>query len=393
MLPLPTIQLTQRPGIIDLGWGHPDSALLPAAELREAASAALERWGADALAYGADRGAGPLVEWLCERIGQTDGRAPAHDEIVITGGISHGLDQVCTLATRPGDIVLVESPTYHLAVRILRDHPLELVPVPVGEQGLDVDALAGVLAGLRRDGRRARMLYTIPTYHNPTGSCMPAERRRALVDLAVAEQLLIVEDDVYHELFYADPPPPSLWSMAPPGAVARLGSFAKSLAPGLRLGWLTADTAMARRTTGSGVIDSGGGINHFTAMVVAQFCESGAFEAQVARFRAAYRERRDALLAGLAAHLPPGCTVAPPSGGFFVWLRLPEGIDAEAILDRAEAAGVSYLPGRRFHIDGRGGNTLRLAFSLYSPAELAEAARRLGGAISTAMPHNNSTTF
>ena len=381
MLPLPTVQLTQRPGIIDLGWGHPNSALLPAAELRQAAADALERWGADALAYGADQGAGPLVEWLCGRIAQTDGRAPAPDEIVITGGISHGLDQLCTLATQPGDIVLVESPTYHLAVRILRDHPLELVPVPVGDQGLDVDALAATLAELRGQGRRARMLYTIPTFHNPTGSCMPADRRHALVELAVAEQLLIAEDDVYRELFYEEPPPPSLWSMAPPGAVARLGSFAKSLAPGLRLGWLSADAAMVQRTTGSGVIDSGGGINHFTAMVVAQFCLSGAFDAQVARFRAAYRERRDALLAGLAEHLPPGCTVAAPGGGFFVWVRLPDGLDAGSLLARAEEAGVAYLPGRRFHIDGRGANTLRLAFSLYAPAELAEAARRLGEAL------------
>ena len=381
MLPLPTIQLTQRPGIIDLGWGHPDSALLPVAELRQAADAAIERWGAEALAYGADRGAGPLIEWLCERIAQTDGRAPSHDELVITGGVSHGLDQICTLNTRPGDIVLVESPTYHLGVRILRDHPLELVPVPADEHGLSIDALAETLTNLRRAGRSARMLYTIPTFHNPTGSSMRADRRQALVDLAIAEKFLIIEDDVYRELAYDRPAPPSLWSIAPPGVVARLGSFAKSLAPGLRLGWLTANAVMTQRTIGSGVIDSGGGINHFTAMVVAQFCASSAFDTQVARFRAAYRGRRDALLAGLAAHLPPGCAVTPPGGGFFVWVRLPAGRDADELLPHAEAAGVSYLPGARFHLDGRGANTLRLAFSLYEPAELIEGARRLGAAL------------
>ncbi len=382
---LPTIQLTQRPGIIDLGWGHPDSTLLPAAELRQAADAAIECWGAEVLAYGAERGAGPLIEWLCERIAQTDGRAPGYDEIVITGGASHGLDQICTLATHSGDVVLVESPTYHLAVHILRDHPLELVPVPADEHGLSIDALADTLSGLRRAGRRARMLYTIPTFHNPTGSSMLPARRQALVGLAIAEQFLIVEDDVYRELAYDQPPPSSLWSIAPPGVVARLGSFAKSLAPGLRLGWLTADAAMAQRTIGSGVIDSGGGINHFTAMVVAQFCASGAFDAQVARFRAAYRARRDALLAGLAAHLPPDCAVTPPGGGFFVWVRLPAGLDAEVLLPRAEASGVSYLPGERFHLDGRGANTLRLAFSLYEPAELIEGARRLGAALQASL--------
>jgi DNA-binding transcriptional MocR family regulator len=378
---LPTIQLTQRPGIIDLGWGHPDGALLPAAELRQAAGEALERWGADALAYGADRGPGPLIEWLCQRIGQTDARAPSHDQIVITSGNSHGLDQVCALFTQPGDVVLVESPTYHLGVRILRDHPVELIAVPADELGLDTGALAGTLERLRAEGRRARMLYTIPTFHNPTGASLPDDRRRALVDLAVAEGLLIAEDDVYRELAYDAPAPPSLWSIAPPGTVARLGSFAKSLAPGLRLGWLTLDAAGAQRVIASGVIDSGGGVNHFTAMMVAQFCISGAFAAQVERFRAAYRERRDALLAALAEHLPPGCTATKPGGGFFVWVRLPEQIDAGALLPRAEAAGVAYLPGKRFHLEGAGANTLRLAFSLYRPAELAEAASRLGAAI------------
>jgi 2-aminoadipate transaminase len=378
---LPTIQLTQRPGIIDLGWGHPDSALLPVDELRQAADAAIEHWGAEALAYGADRGAGPLIEWLCERIAQTDGRAPRYDELVITGGVSHGLDQVCALNTRPGDIMLVESPTYHLAVRILRDHPVELVPVASDEHGLSIDALTETLGGLRRAGRSARMLYTIPTFHNPTGSSMRADRREALVDLAITEQFLIIEDDVYRELAYDRPAPPSLWSIAPPGVVARLGSFAKSLAPGLRVGWLTANAAMTQRTIGSGVIDSGGGTNHFTAMVVAQFCASGAFDTQVARFRAAYRDRRDALLAGLAAHLPPDCAVTPPGGGFFVWVRLPAGLDADMLLPHAEAAGVSYLPGARFHLDRRGANTLRLAFSLYAPAELIEGARRLGAAL------------
>jgi len=386
MLPLPTIQLTQRPGIIDLGWGHPDSALLPVAEVRQAADAAIERWGAEALAYGADRGAGPLIEWLCGRIARTDGRAPNYDELVITGGVSHGLDQICALNTRPGDIVLVESPTYHLGVRILRDHPLELMPVPSDEHGLSIDALAETLADLRRAGRSARMLYSIPTFHNPTGSSLRADRRQALVELAITEKFLIVEDDVYRELAYDRPAPPSLWSIAPPGVVARLGSFAKSLAPGLRVGWLTANAAMTQRTIGSGVIDSGGGINHFTAMVVAQFCTSGAFDTQVARFRAAYRDRRDALLAGLAAHLPPGCTMTPPGGGFFVWVRLPAGLDADELLPRAEAGGVSYLPGARFHLGGRGANTLRLAFSLYQPAELIEGARRLGAALRANLP-------
>jgi DNA-binding transcriptional MocR family regulator len=377
----PTTQLVRRPGIIELGWGHPDAALLPVAEMRGAAMAALDRAGAAALTYGADQGAGPLLAWLRERIARTEGRAPAPDEIVITGGVSDALDQLCTLYTRPSDVVLVESPTYHLAVRILRDHPLDLVPVPADEYGLQVDALAAMIAGLRRAGRQPRLLYTVPTFHNPTGVCLSQERRAALIALAAAEELLIVEDDVYRELAYDGPAPPSLWSLAPPGTVARMGSFAKALAPGLRLGWLTANAELAVRLATSGVRDSGGGPNQFAAMIVAAFCEAGLFEQHVARLRSAYRARRDALLAALTAHLPPGCGVLVPAGGYFVWVTLPEGIDAGALLPGAEAAGVSFLPGTRFHLDGGGARTLRLAFSLYGEDELVEGAGRLGAVL------------
>jgi DNA-binding transcriptional MocR family regulator len=381
MLDLPTIQLVRRPGIFELGWGHPNAALLPVDGLREATAAALDRWGADALNYGADQGAGPLLAWLSDRIARVEGRAPSPDEIMITGGVSQALDQICTLCTQPGDIALVESPTYHLAIRILRDHPLELIPVPADQQGLQIDALASTIAELRRAGRRPRLLYSVPTFHNPTGVSLLAERRAALVALAVAEDLLVVEDDVYRELSYDGPSPPSLWSLAPPGAIIRLGSFAKSLAPGVRLGWLTAGPAIAGRLIGSGLLDSGGGVNHFTSLVVTSFCTSGQYDQQIERLRSSYRVRRDALLSGLSAHLPPGCSWTAPGGGFFVWVRLPQDLDATALLPRAEAAGISYIPGARFHSHGEGANALRLAFSLYDPDELIEAARRLGDVI------------
>jgi DNA-binding transcriptional MocR family regulator len=225
----------------------------------------------------------------------------------------------------------------------------------------------------------------VPTFHNPTSTSLAAERRNALAELAAAEGLLIVEDDVYRELSYDGPAPPSLWSLAPAGAVVRLGSFAKSLAPGLRLGWLTAGAATTGRIIDSGLLDSGGGINHFTALIVTQFCASGRYDQQIARLRAAYRTRRDALLAGLSTYLPPGCEWTTPGGGFFVWVRLPEGLDTAELLPRAEAAGVAYIPGARFDTAGGSANALRLAFSLYEPEELLDAAARLGDVISEAM--------
>jgi 2-aminoadipate transaminase len=379
---LPTIQMVRRAGMIDLTWGHPATELLPVEEISRAAAAMLDRAGIEALTYGADQGAGPLLDWLRTRIARTEGRAPAAGEIVITAGNSDALEQICALWAHPGDVVLVESPTYHLAVRIMRDHPLELAPVVADEFGLRIDALEAAIASLRRAGRRPRMLYLVPTFHNPTGVSLSPERRAVLVELAAAEDLLIVEDDVYRELTYDGPAPPSLWSMAPPGVVARMGSFAKVLAPGLRLGWLTGGAALVGRLVSSGLRDSGGGTSHFAAMVVAELCASGRFEEHVARLRVAYRARRDALLSALAIHLPPGCRVSMPAGGYFVWVTLPAGLDAAELLPRAEATGVSFLPGARFHLEGgRGTNALRLAFSLHTPEELAEAAQKLGEVI------------
>lgn len=380
---LPVVQIVHRPGILDLGWGHPDPAVLPVASIQRAATTVLARYGADALAYGAERGPGPLIAWICSRLKRTDARAPDPVEVVITAGASQTLDLLCTLCTHPGDVVLVESPTYHLAVRILRDHPLNLVAVPSDADGIDVDALKSLLERMARRGRTARLLYFVPTHHNPTGVCMSLERRRALAAVAAAYGVLLVEDDVYRELSYDAPAPPSVWSLAPPGIVARIGSFSKSLAPGLRLGYLTADASLTRRLIGSGLLDSGGGLNPFVALTVAEVCTSGDFDATIARLCAIYRERRDALAGGLRDYLPPGCHCTVPGGGFFQWVALPEGIDAGELLPFAESMGVSYLPGSRFYLDAPRRNTLRLAFSLYQPPQLIEAARRLGEAIAT----------
>jgi len=374
-------QLILRPGIIELNWGQPDPALLPVEPMRRASVAMLDQVGRDALSYGAAGGAGTLMACIRDRIKETEGQTLSFDEIVITAGNSDALDQICTLFTQPGDVALVESPTYHLALRIMNDHALSLVPVAVDEGGLQVEALAEKVRELKAAGDTVRLLYTIPTYHNPTGVNLRDDRRRALVELAAAEDFLIVEDDVYRELTYDGPPPASLWSIAPKGVVLRMGSFAKSLAPGLRLGWLNGSPEQMGRIADSGLRDSGGGVNHFAAMVVANLCESGDFDKQITYLQNAYRKRRDTLSDALAEYLPSNCSWTKPGGGFFIWVTLPEGSDAADVLGRAEEAGMAFLPGAKFCLDGGGRRALRLAFSLYPPDQLAEAARRLGKAI------------
>lgn len=381
-MPLPpSTQMVLRDGYCEFNFGQPDPDLLPVAELRRAAVAALDTFGPDMLVYGAPEGAWPLLAWIQERVRQREGIAVTLDECVGTAGNSDAIDQVSTLFTRPGDVVLVESPTYHLGLRILRDHHLDLRAVPVDVHGLRVDALEATLAGLQREGKKPRLLYTIPTFHNPTGVNLAMDRRQAVVDLAARHGFLVLEDDVYRELAYDGAAPPSLFGLAPRGTVMRMGSFAKSLAPGLRLGWLNCSAEQAHRFADGGLRDSGGAPNFAAAMMVASLCRSGEFDAHVARLRSAYRERRDALAAALTRHLPEGCSFNTPGGGYFIWVTLPERVDADAVLQAADAHRVTFIPGGRVCIDGRGRQGLRLAFSLMKPDHLEEGARRLGAAI------------
>jgi 2-aminoadipate transaminase len=386
---LPDVQLFLRPGIVEYGWGHPDVELLPAGDLARAAEIALRRWGRQALSYGAEQGPGRLIEALQGWLARQEGSSPPEQQLFVTGGVSQALDLICTLFTRPGDVALVESPVYHLALRIFRDHGLELVPVAADEDGLRPDVLAELLKTLHTRGLNPCFLYTTPTFGNPTGMTMPLERRRAVVTLAQQAELLVLEDDVYHALWFDAPPPPALYTLAPDvdrglasaGAIVRLGSFSKVLAPGLRLGWLSASPDIVQRCVRSGLLDSGGGVSHFTAHVVAEFIELGLLDSHIEHLRAAYARRRDCLLDALARSLPPECSWRAPGGGFFVWLRLPEGCDGGRLLGEAEAAGVSYVPGSRFYAGEGGDRYARLAFSLLSLEELGEGVRRLANAL------------
>lgn len=374
----PSTQMVLREGYCEFNFGQPDPDLLPVDAIRRASGAALDAFGADLLAYGAPEGAWPLLGWIRDRIETREGLAVSLDECLGTAGNSDAIDQVCTLFTEPGDIAFVESPTYHLGLKILRDHRLDLRPIPIDREGLRVDVLADQLGRLAAEGRKARLLYTIPTFHNPTGVNLSAARRQALVDLAVEHEFLVLEDDVYRELAYDGPAPPALFGLAPRGTVIRLGSFAKSLAPGLRLGWINCSRDQALRFADGGLRDSGGAPNFSAAMLVAALCRAGDFDAHGERLRAAYRERRDTLAAALRQALPPGATFDLAGGGYFIWVTLPASFDTTALLAGADRYKVSFIPGARLSADGGNRQSLRLSFALMKPAQLAEGARRLG---------------
>ena len=374
----PLTQASVREGVIELAIGQPEPSLLPTRELAEASASALRRYGADALGYGAEYGPWPLVEWLSGHLGVVDSRAPADGELLITAGISSALDLIATAFTRRGDVVLVEVPTYHLALGILRDHGVELVGVETDADGLRIDAAEAAIGVARAAGKRVSLLYTIPTFGNPTGRTLPVERRAALARLAAANDMVIAEDDVYRELWFSAPPPPSIGVVDPAAPVLRLGSFSKTLAPGLRLGWISGPSALVSRVVEGGVLASGGGLNPMVALAVAEYAAAGHYEPNVARLRDIYRSRSDAL-AGAIREALPGAIFEAPEGGYFVWLRLPGGLSATTLLPVADAAGVTYQPASRFDASGTlDPSWLRLSFARFPEPDLIEGARRLG---------------
>ncbi|SDT57336.1 aminotransferase-like domain-containing protein [Actinoplanes derwentensis] len=351
------IQFEGRAGILDLSWGHPRPDLLPVHEWA-AASAHLD-WRA--LTYGAAAGPDSLLESLGD-----PGRT------FVTGGASHGLALVTQLLTNPGDVVLADAPTYHLAFPILRDRGVTLLQAPA-------DTAAAVIRDIRASGRRVALLYLVPTFGNPTGRSLPEDQRRELIAVARQEGVTIVEDDTYRELNYDGPAPASLWELAGGAPVVRLGSFAKTVAPGLRLGWINAEPEIIGRLTRLGYVHSGGGVNHTTAVTMGTFRADGGYQRHVARVRSEYRAQRDVLVSALRADF---ATVESPAGGWFVWLRLPDGVTADALLPLAEERGVSFVPGTRFWADGPGGaDRIRLSFSHLPADDLRRAAERLAAAV------------
>nr|CEL18176.1 Transcriptional regulator, GntR family domain / Aspartate aminotransferase [Kibdelosporangium sp. MJ126-NF4]CTQ90594.1 Transcriptional regulator, GntR family domain / Aspartate aminotransferase (EC 2.6.1.1) [Kibdelosporangium sp. MJ126-NF4] len=378
---LPILQFVDRPGITDLGWGHPRPELLPVRQWHEATRAALDTYDWRAMTYGHSAGPGPLVEWLATRMGEVDGAPGDPAEFFVTAGASHALELIAKVLAEPGDVVLVDAPTYHFALQIFRDHGMELVSAPQDAIGIDVEALDELVRVLRGRGKRVAFLYLVPTFGNPTGQSLSASRRDGLTRFASIANVTVVEDDTYRELGYDGAPPQSLWTSAPGGPIVRVGSFSKTVAPGLRLGFVQAGPHVVAKLAGLGYVTSGGGLNHLVALTMAAFARSGAYQAHVERIRAAYRAQRDALVGALRAELPDFAVPAPP-GGWFLWLRLPAGMTAKTLLAAAEPLGVSFAEGTDFHIDpNTGDDHIRLSYSLLPPAELADAAALLARAV------------
>ena len=376
------LKITERPGIVSLAGGLPAAETFPVEAMAEATARVLAEQGRAALQYAASEGHGPLREWVASEM-QAQGLACDAGHVLITAGSQQGLDLVAKVLVDPGSAVAVESPTYLGALQAFAPYEPEFLALEGDADGPRPDALAAA-----RTQRGARFAYLLPNFQNPSGRCLSAARRAALVDAAAAAGLPLVEDNPYGDLWFDTPPPPPLAARAgigENGGAIYLGSFSKVLAPGLRLGYVIAPRALYPKllqAKQAADLHTPG----FNQRVVYEVVKDGFLREHVPTIRARYKAQRDAMRVALERHLPPGCRWQAPVGGMFYWVELPPTLAATALLPRAVEAGVAYVPGAPFFVDGsRHANTLRLSFVTVPAERIEQGVAALGRVLAEAL--------
>jgi len=361
--------------MISFAYGLADPELFPRAELLAATAAVLNEDAAAALNYG------PTYVGLREQIVarlHAQG-VEAEDEHVL---VSYGSSQILALLPEVfvdrGDVVLIEGPSFLGAVRNFSDAGAHLVTVPTDDDGMDVEALEEILRDLNRQNVRPKFIYSIPTFHNPTGATMPLARRQKLVALAAAYGVAVVEDDAYGDLRFEGQSLPPLAALDQEGWVIRTGTFSKILAPGVRMGWAYAPPEIIARLA---KFKAEGSSGPFLTQVIARYCADGRLDAHIQELIALYRHKRDVMLDAIAREFPTEVTTLRPDGGFFIWCRLPAGMSATVLLKAAEEQGATFLPGTRCYANGAGDDAIRLAFSFQPAERIEEGIGRIGAAM------------
>jgi len=369
------LKVTERPGIISLAGGLPSADTFPIEAMRVATERVLRDTPREALQYAASEGFAPLREWVAAEMATHGIRAEA-SQVLITTGSQQGLDLVGKVLIDPGSRVAVESPTYLGALQAFSPYEAEFVAVDGDDEGPLPDALNAA--------RGCRFVYLLPNFQNPSGLCVSAPRRLALVQRAAELGLPIVEDNPYGDLWFDEAPPPPLSASAGDGALY-LGSFSKVLAPGLRLGYVIAPKVLYPKllqAKQAADLHTPG----FNQRVVHEVIKDGFLTQHVPTIRARYRTQRDAMQQSLLRHMPPGCRWNRPVGGMFFWVELPASLDATALLPKAVEAGMAYVPGAPFFAGGGHANTLRLSFVTVSPERIETGIAALAGVLKAALP-------
>ncbi len=370
--------VASRPEVVSLAGGMPFVQALPLEALAETAARLVRDRGAQVLQYGSGQGDATLRGQILDVMSEV-GISAHPDDVVVTTGSQMALDLVTRIFCDPGDVVFVEAPSYVGALGVFRAYECDIVHVAMDDEGLVPEALAEAIAQARAQGKKPKMVYTIPSFQNPGGVTQGPERRLRVLEVAKREGLLLLEDDPYGLLGF-DGPPPRAIRADDDEQVIYLGSFSKTIASGLRVGWAVAPHGVREKlvlAAESAVLCP----SNYAQLTVSEYLATQPWREQVKVFRELYRERRDALLDSLEQLMPDGTTWTHPAGGFYSWVTLPEGLDAKAMLPRAIAALVAYVPGTGFYVDGQGHESLRLSYCYPEPERIREGVRRLAGVI------------
>ncbi len=365
--------------IITFSGGFPDPATFPAEILAEIAGRLIAGDTAVSLQYAATEGLPGVRDYMAGRLESLEGARPGAGELMVTSG---GIDCMELLAKSyldPGDQVVVEAPTYLGAIMAFRGYEADLHGVPMDDDGMRVDVLAGLLDG----GLRPKIVYTIPDYQNPTGLSMSADRRTELIGLARRYGFLICEDVAYRELGFGAPPPASLWSLAP-DVVLQAGTGSKIFFPGVRLGWAAGPRQVIDRLVVAKQ-NSDQCAGALGQRMFEEYGRAGHLERQIVASRALYERRAGLMTEALAAHMPDGTTWTTPRGGFYVWLTAPDGADTVALSAAARDRKVAYVPGRPFYPGDAGAAQIRLAYSRVADHLIDEGIRRIGEVLKTGL--------
>ena len=360
------------PGTINFGIGQPSADLLPVDLIKQASESFFDLAQPFELNYGVLQGDERFLDSLAGFLTAGYGETASSDELFVTGGSSQGLDLVSMVFANPGDTVFVEEPSYFLAFQIFRDHGLNIVGIPVDEDGLCVDALQQALAT-----HKPAFLYTIPSYHNPGGHCTTTARRRQIVELADKHDFLIVADEVYQLLHYNGAPPPAFGTMADSDRVVSLGSFSKILAPGLRLGWIQTSARLRSKIMAGGFINSGGSVNHISSHIVRQAIDNGSLDVHIRKLRKVYRGRVAAMDDALHEHFGGIAEWKRPDGGYFFWLRFDESVNTTPLRKKAPELETGFQAGATFSTKGRFNNYARICFAHYGEDDIREGIVRM----------------
>ena len=370
--------VASRPDIVSLAGGMPNLSALPMDMMAEVVRDLVATNGTEALQYGSGQGHPLLREQICE-VMALEGIRANPDDVIVTTGSQQALDLISRIFIDPGDVVLVEAPSYVGALGTFSQYQAAPVHVETDNDGMVPAALVEAIKSVRAAGRKIKFLYLIPNYQNPTGVMLSADRRTEILQICAREEIFIVEDNPYGLLGF-DRPSPNAMRAQDSENVIYLGSFSKTIASGLRVGWALVPQSIKDKI----VIASESSIlcpSNFTQLTISSYLKDQPWRDQIASFVDLYRVRRDAMLESLEAHFPKEATWTRPGGGFYVWVTLPPEIDTKAMVPKAIVAKVAYVPGNAFYADGFGSWQMRLSYCHPTPERIREGVKALGAVV------------